>query len=391
MADTLGGFNLQTTNWSDNVVTAIHRHMLANLRPGKLVYADAPSVIPLGPIAGTSFTHKATIVADFEPPPLSALSEGVPPSVLKLALDALTVTAVEVGEFTTVYSQADYQDHGAQGLVASATEKIGWQMARVFDEVARACVAAATPDLYGNNGAGADNLVTAGTNGVLNTKIIDEMVTQLRERDVMPYADGLYRLVAHPRVFKPLLEETSNTFGGFLNAANEGAVGDLKAGTIGAYHGVLFQSAGSRGIKLAGDGDSIRPVPRLRARPQAVALTDPGSITAIAQPGGSPTRCAKSSPSSATAALPAARWCRWRIPSRQGRLTAPSARSSVTSQRRKAPPCPTGRWRSLVVRLPASTPPSPRRCRFSGGRGEHYIRRRRRRPEHPGCHHSRRG
>lgn len=106
MADTLGGFNLQSTGFSNLVQVAIHRSTIENLRT-RGVYAIPESLLKLGAKPGSTFVRRGTLWTDVSPT-LSALSEGVVPDPLKMAEDDIEVTVSEVGDYIPVFSQADY-------------------------------------------------------------------------------------------------------------------------------------------------------------------------------------------------------------------------------------------------------------------------------------------
>jgi N4-gp56 family major capsid protein len=284
MPDTLAGFNLQSAGFARTVQAAIHRDVVSLLRAGA-VYADPQSVLSLSQVPGSTFVHRATLWTDV-PPTLEALDEGVPPSPLKMAEDDLEVTVIEVGDYIPVFSQANYQDGGASKLVMQATTKVARMIFLAFDTLARSVYETATTDAY----AGSSNAASAdvGAGDVLTTAFVDELVTRARENDLEPFGDGLYRIVGHPRLFKPLLTEAADGEG-FAPAANQGTVGDLKKGTIGDYHGAKFVSAGSRGIVLAGAGSTgIDLFKGILIGKQSIALSDMASIQSIIQPGGGP-------------------------------------------------------------------------------------------------------
>ena len=229
MADTLGGFNLQSAGFANTVNTAIHRDVVAILR-ADVTYALPPSVLPLERVAGSTFTHRATLWTDIEPD-LTALAEGVPPDPKKMAGDNIEVTVIEVGDYIPVFSQAEYQDGGALKLVMNATKKVARMQALAFDTLARTIYDAASTDVFAGTGNAATIDVAAGD--VLTTAIVDELVTRARENDLEPFEDGLYRIIGHPRLFKPLIAEAAANGAGFLQAAVQGTVGDLKAGVVG--------------------------------------------------------------------------------------------------------------------------------------------------------------
>jgi hypothetical protein len=125
---------------------------------------------------------------------------------------------------------------------------------------------------------------------VLDTPLVDELVTRARENDLEPFDDGLYRIIGHPRLFKSLQTEAGSNGSGFAPAANHGTVGDLKKGVIGDYHGAKFLSAGSRGLVNPGVGTgSIDVYKGVLVGKQSIALSDLASLRTIIQPGGGPT------------------------------------------------------------------------------------------------------
>ena len=286
MPDTLGGFNLQSAGFSRLVQVAIHRSVIENLR-AKGAYAIPESLLKLGAKPGSTFVRRATLWTDVDPT-LTALSEGVVPSPKKMSEDDLEVTVIEVGDYIPVFSQAAYQDGGAENLVMQATKKVARMVELAFENLAKSIYTAGTTTLYGGTGNAASADVAAGD--VLTTAMVDELVTQARERDMVPFSDGLYRIVGHPRLFKPLLTEAGSNGAGFVNAAIRGAAGDVAGGVIGDYHGAKFISAGSRGIKLAGAGTGAIDVYKgIIVGKEALALSDLGSIATFVESGGGPT------------------------------------------------------------------------------------------------------
>lgn len=285
MADTLGGFNLQSAGFTNLVQVAIHRSAIENLRT-RGVYAIPESLLKLGAKPGSTFVRRGTLWTDVDPS-LSALSEGVPPSPKKMAEDDIETTVIEVGDYIPIFSQADYQDGGAENLVYQATRKVSRMVELAFENLAKATYLAATTDLYAGTGNAATADVAAGD--TLTTAMVDELVAEARENDLEPFSDGLYRIVGHPRLFLPLLTEAGSNGAGFVNAAIRGTAGSVAAGVVGDYHGARFLSAGSRGIKLAGQGTGAVDVYKgILIGKQSLAMSDLGSIKVYTEPGGGP-------------------------------------------------------------------------------------------------------
>ena len=291
MADTLAGFNSQANGFDQLVQTAIYRDVLRTLRV-EAHYAMPESVLPLARQNGNDLSVRATLWTDVEPD-LSALAEGTPPSPTKMAEDQVTASIIEVGNYIPIFSQAAYQ---LDNLVMHASDKVARQIYLAFDSFAKGLYAASATDVFGGTG----NTQTSGIAAldVLTTDLIDEMVTRARESDLEPFSDGLYRIVGHPRAFQPLLSEVGAGGGmtGFAPAASFGSVGNLVTGTIGGYHGGMFVSAGSRGIKIAaGDPGADTTVAAVDVYKVALigknslALTDLNSLRTFVEPGGGPT------------------------------------------------------------------------------------------------------
>lgn len=248
---------------------AITRDVLKKLRGGAL-YALPESVLPLDrdPEAGNTFVRRTTLWTDVPAGNSglgTTLSEFTPPTGRDMAADFIDVTVAEVGDFVKISSQAAYQN-GEQKSLANAADVVARMEAVLIDNHARAAYAAASADFFAGTASSNATLVAGN---VLTTAIVDEMVTQARERDLVPFDDGLYRIVGHPRLFKALLTEAATNGGGFVNQAVNGQVGDLSRGQIGDYHGARFLS-GSRGIVTANvDGPALA-----NAGNAAIAATD---------------------------------------------------------------------------------------------------------------------
>jgi N4-gp56 family major capsid protein len=291
MADTLAGFNSEANGFDQLVQVAIYRDVIRTLRT-QAHYAMPESVLPLQRMDGNNLSVRATLWTDVAPD-LTALAEGTPPSPTKMAEDQVTASLTEVGGYIPIFSQAAYQ---LDQLVMQATDKVGRQIYLAFDTFARKLYADSLTDAF----AGTANTQTSGIGAgdVLTTALIDEMVTRARESDLEPFADGLYRIVGHPRAFAPLLSEVGAGGGmtGFAPAASFGSAGDLVTGTIGGWHGGLFVSAGSRGIKIAtGDAGADSTLAAVDVYKIAlvgrssIALTNLNSVQTIVQQGGGPT------------------------------------------------------------------------------------------------------
>ncbi len=270
MAD-IGGFNVSATGFSDTLRIAIIRDVIKMLR-ADAVYALPPSVLPLGPDAGggNTFQRKATVWTDIPAAnggTGSVLVEGTPPSPRKLAEDSLTVTVQEIGDYVPVFSQAAYE-YGSGKSIAIAVDKVARMQFLLWDNLAKSLYAAGSADAFGGV---ASSQATLQAGNVLTTAMVDEMVTRARENDLEPFDDGLYRIVGGPRAFKPLFTEAASGGAGFINASNYLAdEGALKGGEIGAYHGAMFISAGSRQIKTA---DVVGPTIPSAGNP-AIAATN---------------------------------------------------------------------------------------------------------------------
>lgn len=156
-----------------------------------------------------------------------------------------------------------------------------------FENKAKAVYLAGSTDLYAGSGNTQTSDVAAGD--TLDTATVDELVAEARENDLEPFSDGLFRIIGHPRLFLPLLTEAGSNGAGFVNAAIRGTAGSVAAGVIGDYHGARFISAGSRGIKLAGQGAaSIDVYKGILIGKQSLAMSDLGSIKTYVEPGGGP-------------------------------------------------------------------------------------------------------
>ncbi len=230
MADTFG-FGTDTTGFSNTVRTRILREVVRTLRAG-LIALPKGAVIPanLHAQSGETFTLRAKAYPDLNDSAVTnPLSEGVPPTALKLAIDTMDFTVAQMGAYTKVTDIAQFQS--ADNLEGVASEKIARLAAQTIDNIALTAIRA--------------HAVDRATQAKLSTDALIRAVARMRGKDVLPAVGGLYYALCHPYA---LAEATLN---GWTDAAKHANPSELTQGTAGDYRGVRFLTS-TRILPVAG-------------------------------------------------------------------------------------------------------------------------------------------
>src|SRR5437867_9316630 len=105
------GFGTDTSNFSNTVRTAIKKQVIETLRAG-LIALPKGAVVPADVMGGVgdNFTLRATEYPDLvESAVTDPLTEGVPPTPLKLGISTQNFTVAQSGLYTKVTDLAEFQ------------------------------------------------------------------------------------------------------------------------------------------------------------------------------------------------------------------------------------------------------------------------------------------
>jgi len=225
MPDTFG-FGTDTTNFSNTVRTRILKSVIETLRAG-LIALPKGAVVPGDLVAknGDNFTLRATAYPDLADGAVTdPLSEGVPPTAVKLAISTNDWTVRQVGAYTKVTDLARFQS--PHDLERIAADKISRLAAQTIDNLAMNAIRT--------------NGVNRQSGSVLTTPNLVDAVAQMESRNI-ERVNGFYYGLIHPQALAGLLKETG--LDGWTDAAKYANPESITRGEVGSYRGVRFLSS----------------------------------------------------------------------------------------------------------------------------------------------------
>lgn len=238
MANTFG-IGTDTTNFAATVVNLVVRRI--NVLRATLPYLQPGSVRPVSIIAGHNGVTVIPAYPDLNPND-GALTEGVPPTALKMGIGSQSFTMTQRGQYLKVTDLAQMENGDNPHVVAA--EAISRQMVETSDEIARKLFDTAGADIYGA-GTSRATVLAGGTlaGGLLKTAHILDAVAILKSRNVQPLGgtNGSYVAVGHPFAFRGLLNASG--LGDFTNVAAFANPARLLNGSLGEFRGVQFISS----------------------------------------------------------------------------------------------------------------------------------------------------
>jgi hypothetical protein len=258
MPDTFG-FGTDTTTFSSTVRDAIQKKVIATLRAG-LIALPKGAVAPASVLArvGDNFTLRLSAYPDLDGEAATTLTEGVPPTPVKLAIDVLDFTVAQQGAFTKVTDLADFQS--PHKLNDVAMDKIVRLAKDTIDRLARTALLAHAAD-YDDSGYGMG----------LNTSVVLQAKAALRGRDVQPVPGVGYYCVTHPDALYTL--ENESDLNGYVDVTSQVKAGDITAGAVSQYRGVTFITS----TKFAADAVT-GTFPAIFLGAESVAFGDVGTL-----------------------------------------------------------------------------------------------------------------
>ena len=253
------GFTTGTTGFSSTIHDAIQKAVVATLRAG-LIALPKGTVVPANLYAqkGENFTLRCTEYPDLEDSTVTnPLTEGVPPSPLKLGVSTLDFTVAQVGAWTSVTDIAAFQS--PHDLNSIAVDKIARLAAVTIDTLA----------LEAELDHGVDDV----TGSIRTTEIILDAKAQLQNLNVQP-VNGYYYCLCHPFALRGLEGETG--INGYVNvsALSDGNT-DLSKGVVSEYRGVRFIT--SSRIPIVG-GPSSGAYPAIFMGANSIAFGDVSTL-----------------------------------------------------------------------------------------------------------------
>jgi len=218
------GFGTDTTGFSAIEHSAILKAVFATLRAG-LTALPKGVVQPASLVQGNgaNFTVVYNSYPDIKPSAVTApITEGVPPTAMKLGISTNTFTVQQVGAWAKVTDVAAFQSKDP--LQSIAVGKIQRLASEYFDSAALTAELLHTPDV---------NL-----QGALSTSAILDAKASLVSINVPPVG-GAYYGICHPFALRGLEGESS--LNGYTQVTSEMAnSGDLSNGVVSLYRGVRF-------------------------------------------------------------------------------------------------------------------------------------------------------
>ena len=235
-----------TTGFADLVQELVSARAEEELR-ARAVHAMPGLYVPARFVKGTN-TLRYARYADLGVN-TTALSEGLPPVDQALTISSEYFTATQYGATVAISDLANIDS--PHDLISIAAERVAYQAVRSMDQLVRDAI---------HTGANTDTTATGGTAvwgatasatltanaansavavaGVLNGRMVKEIVARLKGANVPQFADGTYRAIIHPSQEFDLISDTA--VNGWIEARKYTDPSGILTGEIGQFAGVRF-------------------------------------------------------------------------------------------------------------------------------------------------------
>jgi len=266
-----------TTNFSSTVVAEVKRRVLINLRD-RYVHAMPGSYIPGSYVKGTnSFVY--VTYADFAAA-TTALTEGTPPTDNALSISTESFSATQLGNTIAISDLAALQS--PHNLAAIAAERLADNAAKTQDTLIREILVAGSSVVFA--GSATVRSAVAATS-VLTGALVKRMVEELQNANVLPFPDGTYHSIIHPRQAGDLQRDTSTA--GYVDIFKYTRPDTLQSFQTANYAGVTFYVSHAAKVFTTAGASSANVYAGLFFGPESFAMNDMQTLNAyMVAPGG---------------------------------------------------------------------------------------------------------
>jgi len=263
-----------TTNFSSTVVAEVKRRVLINLRD-RYVHAMPGSYIPGSYVKGTnSFVY--VTYADFAAA-TTALTEGTPPTDNALSISTESFSATQLGNTIAISDLAALQS--PHNLAAIAAERLADNAAKTQDTLIREILVAGSSVVFANG------TVRSAVSAIATGALVKRMVEELQNANVLPFPDGTYHAIIHPRVAGDIQRDTSN--GGWVDIFKYTRPDTLQGFQTANYAGVTFYVSHAAKVFTTAGAASANVYGSLFFGPESFAMNDMQTLNAyMVAPGG---------------------------------------------------------------------------------------------------------
>lgn len=137
-------------------------------------------------------------------PSTTPLTEGVTPAAVNLESQQILATPVQFGAFVELSDLLE--DESLDPMVENAIDVLSYMAALSRDTITRNALHANVTDQFANSKADENAILQTD---VLNAEEIRKAVTALKIKDVRPFSDGNYQLIAHPKSTFDIMSDAS--------------------------------------------------------------------------------------------------------------------------------------------------------------------------------------
>ena len=282
MATTLNS----TSGFSDLVQELVSARAEEELR-ARAVHAMPGLYVPARFMKGTNtlrYARYADLAVNTTP-----LTEGAPPVDQALTISSEFFTATQYGSTVAISDLANIDS--PHDLVSIAAERIAYQAVRSMDQLVRdnlhsnaltSAVFAATGSATLTQGGLNSSVVAAG---VLNGRMVKEIVARLKGSNVPQFADGTYRAIIHPSQEFDLISDTA--VNGWIEARKYTDPSGILTGEIGQFAGVRFIVSSDAKVYQTAGASAGNVYAALFLGPDAYAIGDSQTLQSyFVAPGG---------------------------------------------------------------------------------------------------------
>lgn len=266
-----------TTNFSSTVTADVKRRVLINLRD-RFVHAQPGAYIPGSYVKGTnSFVY--VTYADLAAA-TTALTEGSPPTDNALSISTESFSATQLGNTIAISDLAALQS--PHNLAAIASERLAFNAAQTVDTLVREIIVAGSSVIYAGT---ATSRPTVAASAVLTGALVKRMAEELQNANVLPFPDGTYHAIIHPRQAGDLQRDTSTA--GYVDIFKYDNSGPLQGFRVANYAGFTFYVTHAAKVFTTAGASGANVYAGLFFGPEAFAMNDLQTLnTYMVAPGG---------------------------------------------------------------------------------------------------------
>lgn len=176
---------------------------------------------------------------------VTALTEGTPGAE---TIPSVQITTATVNQYGMHYKQTEISNsQSIDDLRAEGAEALGEAMGDAYDLLTRNIMRGTTTVQYASTAASRGGV---GSGMRLNAAELREALATLKTNDAMPFEDGAYKAIIHPRTEADLFNDPT-IVNAFKDAGERGGGNPLFTGKLGRYLGCDFYTTSNASIQAA--------------------------------------------------------------------------------------------------------------------------------------------